>query len=266
MRRGTSDRWRRLAIAMTASMGALVLSVTSYAQGVPPPPDVPVAAPPAEPPPPPAPPPPMVTYAPPAPAPAGDTDFDPDVRRWGIGYAGVSTVPTGAGSVTVPALGVRYWMNPGMGLDLALGIGWTGGSTDVGGMSTDKNSVFGVLVQGGVPLVLSAHRHVNFEVMPYLTLGYGRTSTGMSSTYNEVDFNGFRLDVGARAGFEVFFGFIGIPELALSATVGLQFEYLRNEQSANGADATDTTLSISTTVQNNPWDIFTGNISARYYF
>ena len=64
----------------------------------------------------------------------------------------------------------------------------------------------------------------------------------------------------------MFFGFIGIPELALSATIGVQFEYLRNTQSTGGTDATDTTLSISTTVQNNPWDIFTGNVSARYYF
>ena len=134
-------------------------------------------------------------------------------------------------------------------------------------MSTDKNAVFGVLAQGGLPFVLSAHRHVNFEIGPYLTLGYGRTSAGMNSAYTtETDFNGLRLDIGARGGFEVFFGFIGIPELALSATIGVQFEYLRNAQSTSGTDNTDTTLSISTTVQNNPWDIFTGNVSARYYF
>jgi hypothetical protein len=64
----------------------------------------------------------------------------------------------------------------------------------------------------------------------------------------------------------VFFGFIGIPELALSATLGLQFEYLRQAQSSGGIDANDTTFSISTTVQNNPWDIFAGNVAARYYF
>ena len=132
------------------------------------------------------------------------------------------------------------------------------------GVSTDNPSTFGVLVQGGIPLVLSAHKHVNFELMPYLTLGYGRTSMGTGAA--EVDFSGLRLDLGARAGFEVFFGFIGIPELALSATVGLQFEYLRNSASSGGVDETESAFSISTTVQNNPWDIFTGNISARYYF
>jgi hypothetical protein len=225
------------------------------------PPPPPGALPPSPPPPPP---PTVVAVPPPAETPPGESDFDVNQRRWGIGYAGVSLVPTGSGTVTVPALGLRYWMNPSSGIDVALGIGWTGGSTDVGGTSTDKNAVFGIIAQGGVPFVLSAHRHVNFEVIPYLTLAYGKTSTGTG--YTETDFNGLRLDVGARAGFEVFFGFIGIPELALSATVGAQFEYQRLSQSAGGTSATDTTLSISTTVQNNPWDIFTGNISARYYF
>ena len=266
MRRGSSDHWRRRAIALAVSVAAAGLSAASHAQGLPPAPDVPVIAPPAEPAPPaPA----VVEIAPPAPAPPPrvESDFDVEQRRWAIGYAGISTVPTGAGAVTVPALGLRYWMNPGMGLDVALGIAWTGGSTDLAGMSTDKNAVFGVLAQGGLPFVLSAHRHVNFELGPYLTLGYGRTSAGMSSPYTtQTDFNGLRLDVGARGGFELFFGFIGIPELALSATIGVQFEYLRSTQSAGGTDATDTTLSISTTVQNNPWDIFTGNVSARYYF
>jgi hypothetical protein len=266
MRRGSSDLWRRRAIALTVAVASVGLSAVSHAQAVLPAPDAPTPVPSAAPPPPP-PAPAVIAFAPPAEPPRGESDFDVDQRRWAIGYAGVSTVPTGAGAITVPALGLRYWMNPGMGLDLALGIGWTGGSTETAGMSTDKNGVFGILVQGGLPFVLSAHRHVNFEVIPSLTVGYGRTSSGTTANYGtETDFNGLRLDVGARAGFELFFGFIGIPELALSATVGAQFEYLRNAQSAGGVDATDTTLSISTTVQNNPWDIFTGNVSARYYF
>jgi hypothetical protein len=265
MRRGSSDHWRRRVIALAVSVAAVGLSAASHAQGLPPPaPDVPVIVPPAEA----SPPAPVVVeVAPPAPAPRVESDFDVERRRWAIGYAGISTVPTGSGAVTVPALGLRYWMNPGMGLDVALGIAWTGGSTDSAGVSTDKNAVFGVLAQGGLPFVLSAHRHVNFELGPYLTVGYGGTSGGMSSAYTtQTDFNGLRLDVGARAGFEVFFGFIGIPELALSATIGVQFEYLRNSQSTGGTGVTDTTLSISTTVQNSPWDIFTGNVSARYYF
>jgi hypothetical protein len=205
-----------------------------------------------------------VTVAPRAEEPHGESDFDVEQRRWALGYAGVSMVPTGTGTLTVPAVGLRYWAAPGVGVDVALGANWTGGSTDTGGTSTDKNSVFGIIVQGGVPLALATHRHVAFEVVPYLTVAYGNTSSGTGTA--KIDFDGLRLDVGLRAGFEVFFGFIGIPQLALSATLGAQFEYLRLSQSAAGVSSTDTTFSISTTVQNNPWDIFVGNVAARYYF
>ena len=269
MRRRSSDvRWR-VAVAQTALIAALGVSTAAHAQGLPPapPPDVPVVTPPAEPPVPAAPPPAVVAVAPPAEAPRADADFNVEERRWAIGYAGVSNLPTGAGSITVPAVGLRYWISPSTGVDVALGINWTDGSTDMAGMSTGKNALFGVLFSGGVPFVLSAHRHVNFEVGPILTVGYGRTSQGPTS-YNmtKTDFNGVRLDVGARAGLELFFGFIGIPELALSATVGAQFEYLRNAQSADGTNTSDTTYSLTTTVQNSPWDIFVGNVAARYYF
>ena len=206
----------------------------------------------------------VAVVAPAADEPRAGSDFDVELRRWAIGYAGVSLVPDGTGSLTVPALGLRYWTSPSVGVDVALGIGWAGGSTESGGISTDKNSVFGIIAQGGIPLVLSAHRHVTFQVIPYLTLAYGKTSTGTGAS--EIDFDGLRVDVGARAGFELFFGFIGIPELALSATLGVQFEYLRSGESSNGVSANDVTYGISTTVQNNPWDIFAGNVAARYYF
>lgn len=268
MRRGSSDDCRRMVAALAAAIASVAMSAASHAQGLAPPPDAPVVVSPTVAPPAPAESPPaVVAVAPPAAAPRVESDFDVDQRRWAVGYAGVSLVPTGAGSITVPAVGLRYWMNPSTGVDVALGIGYTGGSTESAGMSTDKNAVFAILVQGGMPFVLATHRHVNFELGPYLTVGYGRTSSGTTVYYTTAtDYNGLRVDVGARAGFEVFFGFIGIPELALSATVGAQFEYLRTAQSTGGLDASDTTYSISTTVQNNPWDIFAGNVAARYYF
>ena len=192
MRRGSSDDCRRLAVALTVWLAAVGLSAASHAQGLPPPAptDAPVVVAPAEPPPP-APPPQAVVAVVPqqadTPRVGSESDFNVEQRRWALGYAGVSIVPTGAGSITVPAVGLRYWVSPSTGLDVALGIGWTGGSTETAGMSTDKNAVFGILVQGGVPFVLAAHRHVNFEVIPYLTLGYGRTSTGMNYWVHDRD-------------------------------------------------------------------------------
>lgn len=215
---------------------------------------------------------PIVSAATPPATPSGDatSDFDVDARRWAVGYSGVSSVSTGRIALVIPAIGIRYWANQTVGLDLALGLGWAGGSVDSGGLSMDKNALFGILFQGGLPVALSTHRHVSFQVIPYLTLAHGQTSSGTGPT--KVDVNGLRLDVGARVGLEVFFGFIGIPELALSATIGAQFEYTRahsegSSTAIEGADATtDTTYGFITTVQNNPWDLFTSNVAARYYF
>jgi hypothetical protein len=261
-----SDCKRTLSVVITLIAG-MTASVAARAQEAAVPLDAPPVAPqdvPPAPPAPPAPPPTVAVVTPTSDEPRAGLDFDVEQRRWAVGYAGVSLVPDGTGSLTVPALGLRYWTSPTVGVDVALGLGWTGGSTEAAGLSMDKDSVFGIIAQGGVPLVLSAHRHVTFQVIPYLTLAYGQTSTGSGAT--KIDYDGFRVDVGARAGFELFFGFIGIPELALSATLGVQFEYLRNAQSSNGVSGNDTTYSISTTVQNNPWDIFAGNVAARYYF
>jgi hypothetical protein len=199
--------------------------------------------------------------------PANRPDLDVEARRWAIGYAGMSQVPVGSPTIqdiTAPAIGVRYWATPSVGFDFAVGFSWSGGSVDAGGMLTDKDSVSGYLVQAGVPLALSTHRHVSFQVIPTIAYAQGQTSigTGMAA----VDFSGLRFDVGARAGLELFFGFIGVPELSLSATVGVQFEVRRYTFETSEVRQHDTTTGFSTTVQNNPWDIFAGNVAARYYF
>jgi hypothetical protein len=256
------------------------LSAAALAQEPGPPPGAPPSVTPGEPPPgtalPPPPPAPMPPPPPPVmqrgPEPEIDrsaSDFNPDVRRWGVGYAGISQVPVGSSvggtTITVPAVGIRYWASPTVGVDVALGIGYAGGSNvDVTGMSTDKDSITGFVLQGGVPFALSTHRHVSFQVIPMLSFAHGSTTVGTGAA--AMDFSGTRLQVGARAGFELFFGFIGIPELALSATIGLQFEYVKNSATTGGLTQSDTTYTLTTTVQNNPWDIFAGGVAARYYF
>jgi len=196
------------------------------------------------------------------------SDLDVEARRWAIGYAGFSQVPVGLSAngvdITVPAIGFRYWSSPTFGVDLALGFAWSGGSSTSGGVSLDKNSLYGFIVQGGLPFALSTHRHVSFQVIPFVAIAHGQTSTGTGA--GAIDFSGTRADIGLRTGFELFFGFIGIPQLALSTTVGVQFEVRKYSSDGSGTTQSDTTLGVSTTVQNNPWDIFAGNVAARYYF
>ena len=77
------------------------------------------------------------------------------------------------------------------------------------------------------------------------------------------------MDVGARAGTEIQFGFIGIPELSLQAGVGLALSYDRVKATNKTTPETSTTVSqtrLGTSVGDNPWNIFTGNVAALYYF
>lgn len=119
------------------------------------------------------------------------------------------------------------------------------------------------------PISLASGKHTSFQVIPEFNLGFG---TGTIKTNNAPDANltGFLLEAGARAGLEVHFGFIGVPELSLVGSVGL---YFRHEGSKTSRDANGTTTSASissnklgTSVGPNPWSIFTNNISAIYYF
>jgi len=259
---------------------ACVWTPAAHAQEPAPPADGPsVSATPAEPPPPAdaAPPPPPPVAAPvraqqvaPDPLPeTGASDLDVEKRRFAIGYGGLSQVPVGAPGatdITVPAIVLRYWVNAKVGVDVGVGIGWQGGSVDIGGTSMDKDSVTGFILQGGLPIALATRRHVSFQIIPSVAVAHGETSQLSPVGVGMADFSGTRVDVGARAGFELFFGFIGIPELALNATVGMQFESRVYKLSTMGNTQSDTTLTFTTTVQNNPWDIFAGNVAARYYF
>ena len=276
MPRPITCRTARLLAGALSVIVATAWSAAARAQEpAPPPPEAPPpgagAPPPAAQPPvpeaqplPPPPPPPLPHVAEPEVVERAPSDLDVFARRWAIGYAGVSQVPTGAGTISAPAIGLRYWTSQTVGIDLALGVGWIGGSMEFSGMSMDKDGIFGFVLQGGVPIAVATHKHVSFQVIPFATFAHGRTSTGTAPV--TTDFSGTRVEVGARTGFEIFFGFIGLPELALSATVGIQFESHKQSSTSAGLTTSDTTLQFTTTVQNNPWDIFAGNVAARYYF
>ncbi len=276
MSRPNARRTARLVVGALSVIAATAWTAAASAQE--PAPVPPEAAPPGAGAPPAAqllPPPPPQPTPPPSPAMTrtpepevatvrSESDLDVEARRFAIGYSGVSQVPTGVGTLTAPAIALRYWATPMLGIDIGVGFGWLGGSTELSGQSMEKDSVFGFVLQGGLPIAIATHRHVSFQVIPFVTFAHGQTSTG--TTAAPTDYSGMRVEVGARTGFEVFFGFIGIPELALSATVGLQFETLKNNSTSGGLSQSDTTFRLTTTVQNNPWDVFAGNVAARYYF
>jgi hypothetical protein len=219
----------------------------------------------------PAPPPPPAAAPAPSPAPAvaagivddGSADHDKVVGHFGITYFGVSQIPVASGTgardnIPAPAIGVRYWLNRSIGIDAGLGFGFTTGSSEAVNAATtttvDQPSRFGLLLHGGVPFALAAGKHYTFEFIPELNVGFGTGTIKQvgNPAPPDVNLSGLKLDLGARVGAEVHFGFIGIPELALQASVGL---FLRRES-----------WKSSTTVNCEPWAIFANNISAIYYF
>ena len=212
------------------------------------------------------------------------------------------------GTVDAPVIGMRYWLSDGMGLDLGIGFRTQGGSTTwtrrerIPGnpaaepakyeFTADDISQTAVLIHGGLPLALDTHKHFVFELIPEINLGF---STGtlkdqqdqppsMSTapvTMRDIKLSGLRLDVGGRIGSEIHFGFIGLPNLALQATVGMYFSLQKIKADGGGhaartpgdpstqapkATYEHTSTSFSTTSFDSPWAIFQNTISALYYF
>lgn len=75
-----------------------------------------------------------------------------------------------------------------------------------------------------------------------------------------------------RAGVEIFFSFIGLPNLSLEAGVraGLTHELRTFTSSAPlggmEREGRRTLTRFTTSLVANPWDLFTSTLSARYYF
>ena len=252
---------------------------------------------------------------------AGDSDHDKFVGSFAVGYLGASLVPiattatvtnqnnvammsANAATVYAPVIGVRYWLNEGMGIDAGLGFrNYTGSFTQHVADYTQGNgpvekdykyddvNKMGFLLHAGLPLALSAEKHFVFEVVPEANIGFS-SGTIKEQPYvpaaqanpppaqGDIKLSGFRFDIGARVGTELHFGFIGVPNLSLQAGVGL---YLSMEKykadggsrpptNAQGTDALPNTsfqsskTTITTSVNNDPWAIFTNNVSALYYF
>jgi hypothetical protein len=216
----------------------------------------------------------------------GGNDQERFVGHVGVTYFGVSELPfptgitggaPGFGSVPAPVIGIRYWLSQSLGLDLGLGLGLTSASTDVttGGSTTsvDQPSVFGGAVHAGVPLALSRGKHYAFELTPEATFGFTSATAkppgaAAGAAVSDISLSGSRIELGARVGAEIFFGFIGVPELALQASVGL---HLRRDAVKYSTDtpsfsADASRMTVGTTVEGAPWAIFVNNISAIYYF
>lgn len=220
----------------------------------------------------------------------GTTDHERVIGHFGVGYFGVTSQPIGVtgngvatgvtrGTVQVPVIGARYWLMERIGIDAGLGLNFFSSASSASAankeIDTDGPAVAAFALHAGVPVAFAYGKHYKFLAIPEVNFGYATQTEAAQNVAAgtaappDVHRTGIRFDVGARIGTEIQFGFIGIPELALQASVGLNFQHSvwHASQATNPETASSqTSTSFGTTVQSDPWAIFTNNIAAIYYF
>lgn len=246
---------------------------------------VPTEAPKATPPPPP----PLEPAEMPAEKKPAPTDHDLVVGHFGFGYFGQydATLATSRSAGTTTPLqfvGIRYWFSR-VRLDLALGIGLGTGSakrtTGDTTTSTDDASLLALGVRLALPFAVWVERHYTVFIGPEVVYAHagetaplaGATLPGSTPPPDDTH-KGDRFTLGVRAGAEIQFGFIGLPRLALDASLGLALDYTTAKSTTTGAGvggATQSTLersrfSLTTSTSHQPWNIFISNVAAVYYF
>jgi hypothetical protein len=219
-----------------------------------------------------------------APAASTGTDFSKIVRTIGIGYFGQYDVPlgsgTGARNIGTQLVGVRYFFSERAGIDVGVGMGIASGSNKTeGGTGTtattvDRPSTLAMSFKVGVPIVMYSGQHYSFFFEPQALFGFaGETAKATTPGTADTKRSGTRLFAGGNAGALVQFGFIGIPQLTLDATVGfgLDVQGGKTESPAPGAPANVVKNSFSQTAfgtlsSHQPWNIFHTNVAAIYHF
>jgi hypothetical protein len=205
----------------------------------------------------------------------GESDHDQMIGRIAIGYMGAYQIPFPGATVEAPAIGIRYWLDQMIGLDLGLGFSNTGGSRTENippnSVTTDQAAITGVLIHAGVPLSLASEGHFSFQIVPELNIGFATQTEDIPGGGGTIDRTGLGLGIGARAGGEIHFGFIGVPQLSLQAGVGVLFTLEQDKvtnkpNQGNETSIENTSTHFRTTVDNNPWNIFISNVAALYYF
>jgi hypothetical protein len=143
--------------------------------------------------------------------------FDPGtlplVLRPGQGCAADMGIPC---TVTMGAVGARYWMTRNVALNGYLALATGGGS--LGTQSLDTYLGVGPIV--GVTLLLGNWRHLAIGASPELAVVWFRPAGGDAASTT-------MLALRAPIEGELHFGFIGVPALSIGLQAGVQVNYER---------------------------------------
>ncbi|HVV50379.1 MAG TPA: hypothetical protein VHO06_12010, partial [Polyangia bacterium] len=119
-------------------------------------------------------------------------------------------------TVTLGAVGARYWTSRNLALDGYLALGAGGGS--LGGQDLDTYLGVGPIV--GVTLLLANWRHLAIAASPELAVVWFRPAGG------DVD-STLLVQLRAAVEGELHFGFVGVPALSIGLQAGAEVDYER---------------------------------------
>jgi len=169
-----------------------------------------------------------------------------------------------------------------IGIDVGVGFSITAGSSEVAAtgqqtITVDDAGITAFILHAGIPLSLGSEGHFSFQLVPEANVGFASRSQSIPNPPAvggsvDTDMSGFHFDVGMRAGAEIHFGFIDIPQLSLQGSIGVRYALdntsvtITTPPTPGEASQDVSDSAFGTTVGDNPWNIFTSNVAALYYF
>jgi hypothetical protein len=166
----------------------------------------------------------------------------PLALRPGLGCAADMSTPC---TVTLGALGARYWMTRNFAWNAYLAFGAGGGSSGAQGLDTYLG--LGPIV--GLTLLLANWRHLAIGASPEVGVVWFRPG-GSGSGSTKI------VEVRAALEAELHFGFVGVPALSIGLQAGAQLQYESNSSAH--------LWSVGMTGAGSVWDSLT-DLFVRYY-
>jgi hypothetical protein len=186
-------------------------------------------------------------------------------------------------ALSVPLIGARWWTPLSAGPLKRVGVELAGGVASVSGsramlngnlqLGNDTDVHLGWGLHLGVPLAIASTEHTVVFLSPEYRFTSNTVTPAGSVPLNPGQHPGLVAgaianDLSLRAGLEVFFGFLGLPNLSIEGSVRLGVRWLETTSLPNGQlgpAVVDDSTKVNSSLSNNVFDLFTGSVAAKFY-